>query len=278
MTESPVATAAPQVAPPPPVSRRTAVAVGAAAAALFAVLTVWVAARGSAPTGLDEHLHRWVVAHRGPASVAVARAVRWAGVSWIVLPALIVVGAAAAARPSRNGRLGSGLLLCLAASTGVYAEIFCNKLLGRARPPVQDWAGAAAGGSYPSGHTTAATMFALAAAWALAARVRPGWRRRAVWAGAGVYAVTVGWSRVWLGVHWPTDVAGAWLFGLAWLAGSAMLLSTAPSWARWRSRRPAQPDAEPDLLQAEPDAELPEPDAEPPEPDAEPSPAAERKS
>lgn len=243
MTEPPAA-AAPRITPPPTISRRTAVTIGTAAVALFVLLTVWIAARGPAPPGLDEHVHRWVIEHRNPAGVGVARMVRWAGVTWIVLPALIVVGAAAAKRSrGLGGRLGAGLLLCLVASTGVYAEIFCNKVIGRARPPMPDWAGAAGGASYPSGHTTAATMFALAAAWALAARVRPGWHRRAVWAGAGVYAVTVGWSRVWLGVHWPTDVVGAWLLSLAWLAGSAALLSIAPGWSI--RRRPAQPEAGP---------------------------------
>jgi membrane-associated phospholipid phosphatase len=263
MTEPPAAAAAPDVARPlPPVSRRTAAAISAAAALMFVLLTVWAAAHGQTPPSIDEHLHRWVVAHRGPASVAVARDVRWAGVSWIVLPALIVIGVAAArpgsrTRRDRGERLGAGLLLSLAASTGVYAEIFCNKMIGRSRPPVTDWAGAAGGASFPSGHTTTASMFALAAAWALAASVRPGWRRRAIWAGAGVYAVTVGWSRVWLGVHWPTDVAGGWLFSLAWLAGGAALISSTPGWlaGRWPNRprsagpdvaaEPASPDASP---------------------------------
>jgi undecaprenyl-diphosphatase len=262
MTEPTAAAAAPDVARAlPPVSRRTAAAVCAAAALLFVVLTVWVAARGTAPPGIDEQVHHWVLAHRGPGSIAVARAVRWAGVSWIVLPALIVIGAAAA-RPGPKTdlgrRAGAGLLLCLAASTGVYAEIFCNKVIARSRPPVADWAGAAGGGSFPSGHTTAATMFALAAAWALAGRVRPGWRRHAVWAGAGVYAVTVAWSRVWLGVHWPTDVVGGWLFSLAWLAGAAALLSPARGWVagRWAGRRhapePEEPEVEPDLTAPDP--------------------------
>ena len=186
----------------------------------FTLLTFWVASRGSSVPAVDEEIHRWALAHRGPGSIAVARAVRWGGTTTIVLPALIVIGAAAAPRGCGLARrLGSGLLPCLVASTGVYAEIWINHVIARARPPRADWAGAAAGASFPSGHTTAATMFALSCAWTAAARVPPGWSRRAVWAGAAAYAAIVGWSRLWLGVHWPTDVTAGWLFGAAWTAG-----------------------------------------------------------
>jgi membrane-associated phospholipid phosphatase len=99
--------------------------------------------------------------------------------------------------------------LCVA-SAGVYAELRINALVGRARPAVADWAGTAGGSSFPSGHTINATLFAALCAWAIAAQVHAGWPRRAIWAGAVVYAAAVGWSRVWLGVHWPTDVIG-WL-------------------------------------------------------------------
>ncbi|HEY6478535.1 MAG TPA: phosphatase PAP2 family protein [Streptosporangiaceae bacterium] len=214
---------------PPAVAAALAVAAGVA----FAVLTVWVASRGTSVPALDEGIHRWTLAHRGPASLAVARAVRWGGTTYVVLPALIVIGAAAA--PPGRGlarRLGSGLLPALVASTGVYAEILINHVIGRARPPVADWAGAAGGASFPSGHTTAATLFALGCAWAIAGRVRPGWPRRAVWAGAAAYALTVGWSRVWLGVHWPTDVTAGWLFSAAWTAGCIAAIT-------WPARRPA---------------------------------------
>ena len=203
-----------------PVRPVPAAALAVAAGLAFALLSVWVASRGTAVPALDEELHRWALAHRGPATVAVARAARWGGTTYVVLPALIVIGAAAAPRGRGLARrLGSGLLPCLVASTGVYAEIWINHIVGRARPPVADWAGAAGGPSFPSGHTTAATLFALSCAWAIAGQARPGWPRRAVWAGAAAYALTVGWSRVWLGVHWPTDVTAAWLFGAAWTAG-----------------------------------------------------------
>ncbi len=181
---------------------------------------MWVASRGAAVPALDEAIHRWAVTHRDAGSVAVARAVRWAGTTYVVLAALIVIGAASAPRGRGLAqRVGSGLLPVLVASTGIYAEIWVNHIISRPRPPVADWAGAASGASFPSGHTTAATLFALSAAWAIAARVPPGGPRRAVWAGAAVYAAAVGWSRVWLGVHWPTDVAAGWLFGTAWAAG-----------------------------------------------------------
>jgi membrane-associated phospholipid phosphatase len=224
----------PPITPSPgPASRRAAAAVAVAAGAAFVLVTAWVVRRGAAVPALDREIHGWVVAHRGPGGVAVARAARWAGTTEVILPALIAVGAAAGRGRDLGARLGSGFLLCLVASTGIYAEIWVNHAIGRPRPPAADWAGAAGGASFPSGHTTAATLFALSCAWAVAARLPPGWPRRAAWAGGAAYAVTVGWSRVWLGVHWPTDVAGGWLFGTAWLAACVAAITL--------SRRRPQP-------------------------------------
>jgi membrane-associated phospholipid phosphatase len=191
----------------------------------FALLTTWVARQGTSVPWVDDRIHAWVVSHRSSWSTACARAVTWGGVTTVVLPALVVVGSLA----GKGGhdvrrRLGAGVLLSGVASAGIYLGLRINSGVGRQRPSVADWAGSAGGPAFPSGHTTAATLFAASCALALAARVHAGWPRRAIWVGAVVYAAAVGGSRVWLGVHWPSDVVGGWLYGLTWFTGTTALI------------------------------------------------------
>lgn len=199
--------------------------VSLAAGVCFVVLAVWISRRGQTVPRIDAAIHSWVLQHRSPRTLTLARTVTWGGVTGVVLPALAAVGVLAAGRRvGLGGRLWAGALLVGVAGVGVFVGLRVNAFVGRARPPVADWAGAAGGHSFPSGHTTAATLFAVSCACALTVRLAPGWPRRAVWTTAFGYAVAVGWSRVWLGVHWPTDVVGGWLFGLCFGGGVAALL------------------------------------------------------
>jgi membrane-associated phospholipid phosphatase len=145
---------------PPVLSRGTAAIVSAAAGLTFVLLTTWVARQGPAVPRVDEHIHSWVISHRGPGSVTFARAVTWGGVTTVALPALVLAGAVAA-RGGRDikRRLQSGLLLVCVAGAGVYVKAPINAFAGRGRPPVADWAGAAGGSAFPSGHTTTAARY-----------------------------------------------------------------------------------------------------------------------
>ncbi len=71
--------------------------------------------------------------------------------------------------------------------------------------------------SFPSGHATQAMVFyGLLAALALEWPPLAG-RRRLVVGATAVLVALVGYTRVYLGNHWPTDVLGGWLLGWAWL-------------------------------------------------------------
>lgn len=91
----------------------------------------------------------------------------------------------------------------------------------RVRPDVFPHLTEAGGYAYTSGHATNGAVLYLLAALIIPATRKPYWRALAVAIGA-----SVGASRLVLGVHWPSDVAGGWLLGLSFaILGSTLLKS-----------------------------------------------------
>src|SRR5262249_43389202 len=96
-------------------------------------------------------------------------------------------------------------------------------LVGRARPPISVHMIGASGFAFPSGHATAAVAVWGAAALVLSAS-RSGPQKLAIWAGAFLVVGVVAFSRVYLGVHWWTDVVGGLALGGFWLCMLALVL------------------------------------------------------
>jgi membrane-associated phospholipid phosphatase len=193
--------------------------VGLAGALGAGALVVMAVRTGGSAWPVDRVVHTWVLEHRAAPGSWLAATVTWGGATTVVLPALAVVGALLPrGRRALRDRLGAGLLLSGTAALGVWLGLALNHTVGRERPPSTGWWGAAGGPAFPSGHTTAATIAAGTLAWALTTRVRSRTARATVWAAAAAYALVVGGSRVWLGVHWPSDVVGGWLLGASWVA------------------------------------------------------------
>lgn len=90
-------------------------------------------------------------------------------------------------------------------------------LIARPRPEVIPHEAYTFTASFPSGHTVMATVVWLWLALALADAVGKRALRDFVVAGALVIAFLVGASRVYMGVHWPSDVVVAWGIGIAWV-------------------------------------------------------------
>ena len=84
--------------------------------------------------------------------------------------------------------------------------------------------------SFPSGHSLFSFCFYGVLAGLLVVRVRSRAARIAIWASATVLILAIGLSRIYLGVHYPSDVIAGYLTGTLWVATMVFL-------DRWRSRR-----------------------------------------
>ena len=216
--------------------RRRVLVLAAGLTVAWVGLAAWVRWRAPGVPQVDETVHAWALAHRTPATEALARGVSWFGQTDVALPLVVLAGLASAGSTRRLGRVRAAVLLLALGGLGVVVGLELNQIVGRARPLPADWAGAAGGFSFPSGHTTAATLAAGLAAWALSRHLDSQRLRVAVWLVAAVWALSVGWSRVWLGVHWPTDVLCAWLF-----AGSFLVAARAVQLTWWPGDAPPEP-------------------------------------
>ena len=107
---------------------------------------------------------------------------------------------------------------------GWIVNSLIKDFVGRARPTIVPHLTEASGNSFPSGHSFNSAVVFLAIALAFAA-MSP--RRSVRWtivAGAAALTWLIAFSRVWLGVHFPSDVIAGWLGGASWafLAAAAL--------------------------------------------------------
>lgn len=111
---------------------------------------------------------------------------------------------------------GAALLVAVSVGGGTALSSLLKLGFARPRPDLVPHAVEVYTASFPSGHAmlSAVTYLTLGA---LLARVQPRRRLRAyVLALAVLTSLLVGASRVYLGVHWPSDVAAGWCVGAAW--------------------------------------------------------------
>jgi undecaprenyl-diphosphatase len=226
-----------------------------AAALIFAVLLVLVRLRWAPLESADHGAAAGInglIADNAPL-VAVVKAVTWlgsSGVLWAVVGAAAVVLAV-----RRQWRLAVYLLV-----TGAGALVLdpvLKSLVGRLRPVVAHPIAHGIGNSFPSGHALGSIVCYGAVLLVFLPAARGRWRTTFIAVIVALVAL-IGISRILLGVHYLSDVVGAWAVGIAWLGLTAFAFELTRHAAGLPVTDPVteglEPEARADLKPAQPEA------------------------
>lgn len=168
----------------------------------------------------DIPLLQWVHQTARPLLDAIALHLTPLGVSWGVIPSLTVLGAILIYQ--RHWR---SLLYLIVTPVGSFLLNRTLKLyFHRERPHLWDVFAPDLSFAFPSGHAMSSTSFAIVLI-VLAWHTRWRWL---VFTLASLFVLTIGWTRIYLGMHYPSDVLAGWLLAIAWSVTTLLLLQPHP--------------------------------------------------
>ena len=181
----------------------------------------------------DQQVLRLVHAHATPLLDTINLLLtRAGGPLWMAL-ASGLIAAGLLWRKQRRRALFFGVAVGGAAGVNLLAKA----LLGRARPALWVSLAPESSSGFPSGHAMGTAALALTLGLLLA---HSKWRWPA-WVLGGLFVLGVGFSRVYLGVHYPSDVLSGWIASVGWVTSVYVLFSPAlrSLWGSARHRHQA---------------------------------------
>jgi undecaprenyl-diphosphatase len=188
--------------------------------AAFAAIAVWLHVRHV--PALDASLLTFCRSHRNAALTTAMRVASDLGEG----PAYVALFAWMAAALWRRRRRALGYLAACGVGAGL-ADVLLKLVFARPRPAAALRLVAAGGYSFPSGHSMSSAAFYGALAVIATLELR-----RSRWAVAALcvaLAFAIGVSRVYLSVHYPSDVAAGWVLGASCAIGLRPLLGASPA-------------------------------------------------
>jgi membrane-associated phospholipid phosphatase len=208
---------------------------GSTTAVLLLLVAVLVP-RSAGVAEFDQDVTAWMSAFRHPALTRVAQVITDLG---SYRPVTVVSIGLALVLAYRTRRLLESVVLLAAVEAASSLVEVLKAVVSRPRPPMGGMLGVPVFDySFPSGHAASSTVVCVLGPLLLALTERWSSPRRLLVVAAGwVTACLIGWSRVYLGYHWFTDVVGAWLLAMV-LTGIGMALVTANQRPDWEAALP----------------------------------------
>lgn len=179
----------------------------------------------------DTAVLRWLGAHHTPTLTTIMTEVTPLGTGVVVLT---IVGVTTAFLWHTEHKHSARMLLAATAGN-ILLNNGLKLLFDRARPDVFEWGTHAASSSFPSGHAMSATVVYGTVAYLLARLQKHAWSRAITLLFAVLMIALICLTRLYLGVHYPSDVLGGIIVGLAWSGFCMATLEASLALARRRA-------------------------------------------
>jgi undecaprenyl-diphosphatase len=172
---------------------------------------------GGRTARFDAAVRDGIHAHATPALTGAMRSVSFVGSPEFLVP----LGLAVVVMWSRRGRTRTAVLFVVTVLGSALLDQVLKVVFHRTRPAA--WFGLGTPGSYsfPSGHALMSCCFYGVLVALTARRRRPGW-----WCAAGVLVAAIGFSRIYLGVHYASDVLAGYSAAVVWVLTARFVYKT----------------------------------------------------
>ncbi len=224
----------PEEAPKPAPLLGTAILASLGAAVLALFLFAWLGnemLQGDT-RHFDQVVREWMHSYASPGMTRVMNAISLLGYNVLIIELVIALAVFAKLRWRR-----AALWLTVAMAGSLVLDLTLKHIYHRTRPTAY-FGMAPHSYSFPSGHAMCSFCFYGVLAGLLSARTKPLAWRLLIWFAAAALVIAIGLSRIYLGVHYPSDVVAGYLAAAVWV-GTIIVLDHVRKLRKSSKKKPA---------------------------------------
>ena len=168
--------------------------------------------RSGATQTFDENVMRWMGAHRIEWIERSLLEITALGTGLVVMMIVLISALFLIATQHRF----SAFLLLVASAGGIVLNAVLKSSFDRPRPQLFEWLTVPSSSSFPSGHAMSSAIVYFTVAYLIARLEKRRWMRTLTIVSSLLLVLLISVSRLYLGVHYPSDVLAGMIIGLAW--------------------------------------------------------------